>query len=155
MDDAREEISQRIGRRKQLDLAKKKAEELYSRISNAGSLALAAAQDTEIAGMIKDLPGFKASPSVPGIGNDAVFSAKVFTLPTDKINEPFRGEVAYYIIEVKNRSIPSDDKVKAEIPQYLSQLNTQTKGTAFYQWFQSIKEKAKIEDRRSKFYKEY
>jgi parvulin-like peptidyl-prolyl isomerase len=136
-------------------MAKIKAEELYSRIANAGSLALAAAQDTAIAAMVKDLPAFKSSPSIPGLGNDAAFSPKVFILPENKINEPFRGENGYYIVEIKNRSIPSEDKIKSEIPKYSVQLNQQTKGTAFYQWYQDIKDKAKIDDHRSKFYKEY
>lgn len=155
LEDSREEISQRIGRIKQLDIAKDKAQEIYNKISNAGSLELAASQNPEIAELVKDLPAFKPSLSIPGVGNEAAFSPKAFMLPENKINEPFRGETGYYIVEVKNRVIPDVDKLKTEISKFTTELQQQTKGTAFYQWYQDIKDKAKIEDYRSKFYKEY
>ena len=155
LDDVRTEISQRLGKRKQLEVAKQKSNEIYQRISSAGSLSSVPEMFPEFAEKVMDLPAFRPSPSVPGIGSDAVFSPKVFTLSENKINEPFRGENGYYIVEVKNRSIPDEAQVKSQLSEYMKQLNQQTKGTAYYQWFQSIKEKSNIDDRRSMFYKEY
>ncbi len=155
LDDAREEISQRLGKIKLLKMAEEKAKSIYQKIANAGTLENAAAQFPEIAAMIQDLPAFKPSPSIPGIGSDAAFSPKVFMLPENRINEPFRGESGCYIVEVKNRTMPPEDKIKQELSAYSLQLNQQAKGSAFYQWFQNVKEKSKIEDRRSFFYKEY
>lgn len=155
LEDVREEISQRLGKKKLLDVAKDQAAQLYGQVQSAGSLDNVATMMPELAGKVMDLPMFKPSPSIPGVGNDAIFSPKAFSLPVNKINEPFRGENAYYIVEVKNRSIPTDSKIKEELNGFITQLYQQTKGTTFFQWFQNIKDKATIDDNRSSFYKEY
>jgi parvulin-like peptidyl-prolyl isomerase len=154
LEDVREEISQRLGKIKLLNLAKIKADELYNKVSGAPSLS-ALAIEPEYSNLVKELPMFKPSPSVPGVGSDAAFSPNVFKLPENKINQPFRGENAYYIVEVKNRTIPAEDKISQEINPYTAQLQQQSKGSVFYQWFQSLKDKSQIEDFRSSFYKEY
>ncbi|MBX3045260.1 MAG: peptidylprolyl isomerase [Candidatus Kapabacteria bacterium] len=155
LDDVRTEISQRLGKKRLLEMAKEKSQQLYSQVSVAGSLDSVAEMMPELADKVMDLPMFKPSPSVPGVGSDAVFSPKVFSLPENKINEPFKGENAYYIVEVKNRNFPAEEKIKEELNDYMLQLTQQSKGSAFFQWFQNIKETAKIKDKRSMFYKEY
>jgi len=155
LEDARTEISQRLGRRKQLDMAKARIEEIYKKVTSFGSISAAAAQDTELSALVKELPGYKPSGTIPGVGNDAGFAPKVMELPENKVNEPFRGEIGYYILEISNRVMPSKEKLASELPAYKSQLSQQSKGAIFYQWFQNVKEKAKIDDKRSQFYKEY
>ncbi|MDX9790275.1 MAG: peptidylprolyl isomerase [Candidatus Kapaibacterium sp.] len=155
LEDVRTEISQRLGKVKLLDMAKEKAMEIYNQIKDLGSMDNIGSMVPELTDKVMDLPMFKPSPSVPGVGSDAVFSPKAFSLSENKIHEPFRGENAYFIVEIKNKNLPTEESIKSELGQYIEQLSLQTKGTVYYQWFQEKKEKAKIDDNRSAFYKEY
>lgn len=155
LDDVRMEISQRLGKIKQLDKAKAKAEELYNKVKNYPSLEAAVAADSSLKPFFRTLNNFKYSPSVTDFGQDAAFPAKLFSLTENKISEPVRGENGYYIIYLKSKTMPSDSEVKEKLPEFIKGLQAQTRNNAFFQWFQSIKENAKIEDNRSKFYKDF
>lgn len=155
LEDVRKEISQRLGKIKQLDKAKAKIEELYNKVKNYPSLEAAVAADSSLKQYFRTLNNFKYSPSVTDFGQDAAFPAKLFSLTENKISEPVRGENGYYIMYLKSKTVPSDNEVKEKLPEFIKGLQAQTRNNAFFQWFQSIKENAKIEDNRSKFYKDF
>jgi parvulin-like peptidyl-prolyl isomerase len=153
IEDVKMEITQKLTKIKKLDKIKIKIADVYNKVKTFQSLSAAMASDSSLG--IKTLKLFRNTPSIPGLGQDAAFSAKVFSMDLNKMSEPIRGENGYYIIEVIAKDVPNDDAVKAAMPDYIKQQNTQVKNSVYYQWFQNIKEKSKIEDFRSKFYKDY
>ncbi len=155
LEDARMEISQRLGKIKQLDRVKAKINEIYNKVKNYPTLQEAVNADSSLHKYFRTLTDFKYSPSIPEFGQDAAFSAKLFSLAENKISEPIRGENGYFIMFLKNKKIPSDSEVKAKLGDYIQTLQLQTQNNAFYQWFQALKENAKIEDYRAKFYKDF
>ncbi|HRP01649.1 MAG TPA: peptidylprolyl isomerase [Candidatus Kapabacteria bacterium] len=155
LDDVRAEISQRLGKIKQLDGIKSKINELYNKVKNYPTLEAAVAADSTLKKYYRNLNDFKYSPSISEFGQDAAFAPKLFATAESKISEPFRGENGYYIVYVKSKSVPTDKEIKEKLGDYIQSLQIQTKNNAFYQWFQAIKENAKIEDYRSKFYKDF
>ena len=154
LEDVRIEISQKLGKLKQLDAAKKRITEIYNQVKGSSSLSNLL-QDSSWAKQIKNIPDFKYSASVTGIGQDAAFAPKVFSMPLNKISEPVRGENAYFIIEVLSKQEPNEDTIKKSLGDYMQQLQLQAKNNVFYEWFQSVKDQAKIEDFRAKFYKDF
>lgn len=155
LDDVRMEISQKLGKIKQLDAMKEKMNELYNKVKNYGSLKQAVDSDTSLMKYFRTIDDFKYSQTIQGFGQDAAFAPKVFAMELNKISEPFRGENGYFIIEVTNKSIPTDEEINKELNNYIQNLQIQAKTSIFYQWFQSVKENAKIEDYRSKFYRDF
>ncbi len=155
LDDVREEISRRIIKRKQLDTIEQRIEPYYERIKKYGGLKAAAEADPELATKVQTLTDYRNTATIPGFGQDAAFSAVVFNSELNKLTAPFRGEIGYYIVTVENITKPSDEDVEKAIADYKLELFKASKGSIFFQWFQKVKEKAKIVDNRSKFYGEY
>jgi len=155
LEDVRMEISQRLGKVKQLDKVKAKITEVYNKVKNYPSLEAAVAADSSFKQYFRTINDFKYSAAVPEFGQDAAFAPKLFSMSENKISEPIRGENGYFILYVKSKIIPADNEVKEKLAEFMKGLQAQTKNNAFFQWFQSIKENAKIEDNRSRFYKDF
>ena len=153
LEDVKQEITQKLKKIKLLDRTKAKIAEIYNKVKTYPSLTAALQADSSLG--IKTLKLYRNTPAIPGLGQDVAFAAKVFSMDLNKISEPLRGENGYYIIQVNSKDVPNDNAVKAAMPDYIKQQNMQVKNSVYYQWFQTIKEKSKIEDFRSKFYKEY
>lgn len=155
LDDVREEISRRIVKRKQLDTIEQRIKPYYEKIKNYGGLKAAADADPEFASKVQILTDYRNTSTIPGFGQDAAFSAVVFDAEVNKLIGPFRGEIGYYIVTVENITKPSDEDAEKALAEYKLELFQTSKGSIFFQWFQKVKEKAKIVDNRSKFYGEY
>lgn len=155
LDDVREEISRRIVKRKQLDTLEQRIKPYYERIKNYGGLRAAAEADPEFASRVQILTDYRNTASIPGFGQDAAFSAVVFNSELNKLIGPFRGEIGYYIVTVENVNLPSEEDIEKGLKDYTQELFQASKGSIFFQWFQKVKEKAKIVDNRSRFYGEY
>ena len=152
LEDAKKDIKARLTKIKQLDLAKSKAMDLYNQVKNSGSLETLITSDPNWASKVQSIPEMKNMPSVPNVGSDAAFAEFVFNLPTNKINEPVRCENGYYIIEVINRVIPDENKIKSELPEFKKVMYTNAKNSAYYQWIQHLKDNAKIDKNPRIFY---
>lgn len=147
--DVHDVIKAKLVKIKQLDAVKAQAEAAYNQVKSAGTLSMA--QGFEV----KNAVAVKNNGVVQGVGQDYGFTANVFKLAPSTINAPVRGELGYYIIEVTNRQMPDAKTVKSALKDYSKQLSASSRQQVFYQWFQHIKETAKIDDMRSKFYQEY
>ncbi len=153
LEDKAEEIKRKLVSLKKLELIKPKIESIYNRIKSGTDLIAAGATNPDIS--VKTADDIKPVGSVPGLGKDEAFAYNAFTLPIGKISEPIKGELGYYIIQVREREIPSEDKIKDEMPDYISKLEQNIKSSTFFQWYNNIKEEAQVEDFRMNFYKEY
>ncbi len=151
-EDAKKEVTARLTKIKQLDMAKSKANELYNQVKDAGSLETLMLNDPTWAAKVMSIPDMKNAPTVPNVGSDAAFAEYVFTLPANKINQPVRCENGYYIIEVVNRTVPDASKIKQELPDYKKVLFNNAKNSAYYQWVQHLKDVAKINKNPRLFY---
>jgi len=155
LDDVRMEISQKLGKIKQLNNLQKKATEIYNKVKNYNTLSEAVNADTTLKQYFRTLNEFKYAPAIPGFGQDAAFAPKLFSLPLNKISEPVRGENSYFIMEVSSKKVPSNEEIKGKLGDFIQGLQLQAKNSVYYQWFQSVKEKSTIDDYRSKFYKDF
>ncbi len=152
LEDKKEEIKQILIKRKQLDILKNQAEQLYQKVKNLADLDLARSLDSSINVIIAN--AYKPSSVVPGLSKDPVLTQKIMQGKIG-INEPIRGENGYYIIQIINKNIPKESDIKANLKQSLKQYSANNSQNAFYLWYQKVKENAKIEDFRAKYFKEF
>jgi len=143
------QIKTKLTKIKKLDLAKKRAEEIYNFIKN----------NTTLEG-ITNLPydlnigtalAVKNNGAIPGNQSDYTATTHIFQLPVNQINQPVRCESGYYIFEIKNRFIPTVDQAKDAIDVTKEQYVR----TLFDNWFAKFKENSEIIDYRNKYYQDF
>lgn len=153
LEDLKERIKFTISKTKKLNILESKAREVYNRVKSLGKLENARQIDTSL--KILELPDVKNNGFIAGIGQDWAFTTKVFLLQTNTISEPFRGDRGYYIIEVLKKSIPDENTVRSQLKNYINNLVSNYRQSAYLIWFNKIKEDSDILDYRSKFYKDF
>lgn len=82
-------------------------------------------------------------------------TSTAFGLNQGQISGAVKGVKGYYVVQLNNKNIVSDDKVAAEFTEYYKTQNKNLERQMYYQWFKEIKDNAEIEDYRAKFYKSY
>lgn len=152
LEDKKEEIKQLLIKRKQLDILKKQADEMYQKVKGFADLDQARSLDSSINVMTTN--AYKPTTVIPGLSKDAVLAQKIFNGKIG-INEPIRGENGYYIVQIINKNVPKESDVKAGLKQSMTQYSASNSQNAFYIWYQKVKDNAKIEDLRSKYFKEF
>ena len=142
------QIKNRLTKIKKLDLAQKRAEEIYNIVNNNPTLE-------GIEGLPHDLivrsATIKNNGAIPGNQSDYTATMHAFMLPTNKINAPVRCESGYYIFEIKSRLIPTAEQAKGA-PDLTKAQYTRN---LFDNWFNNFKERADIIDYRAKYYSDF
>ncbi len=152
-EDLKKRIEFILKNKKKLDLLESKAKEVYERVKNLGTLENIPNFDSTLP--FQDWVDVRNNGYVVGIGQDFVFTSKIFTLPLGKLNPPFRGERAWYIVEVYKRYIPAESESEGQKKKYLENLITNYRQSSYLMWFNKVKENADIEDNRTEFYRDY
>ena len=147
LEDVKEVITRKLKQFKKLDAVKADAEKAFASVSSFSSLKQADSV------RVKSITDMKNNGSVKGIGQDYVFTNKVFASEINKINGPIRGENGYYIFEVINKNIPSDQEIiNKGAEETISRLRKSLFPSAYMKWFREITDNAQIEDNRIKFW---
>ena len=87
--------------------------------------------------------------SMTSVGFDPAAVGKAFSLESGKRSAPFKGENGVVIIELKNKSIAP---AVADYATYKTQLSQAANGRISYTISEALKDAAKIDDRRYKFF---
>ncbi len=152
--DVRSDIVERVRRIKKLDLLRKHVDSVYQRLKGADILARIVEIDpsaqVQTATMVKD-NGF-----LQGYGNDPIVTTMIYKVPLGVIAPPIRGERAYFLVQVTKREIADPKTMSSQqfVELYRRLYNT-AKASVYYYWYTATRDRAAIEDRRSKFYREF
>lgn len=152
-EDMKATIKSILTQNKKVAALKSKADGVYNRVKNLSNLSEFVSDDQSVA--FQSVAGVKNNGVVPGLSQDYPFTVAAFKLPVNKISEPVRGEKGYYILQVKQRNIPSEAEKKAQIDEYTTQLRNNFKSAGYYQWFNKLREDSKIKDLRINFMNEF
>jgi len=90
-----------------------------------------------------------SNPYLQGVGNEPVLVGTIFTMKAGQTSKTIRGENAVFVVVVDKINEP------AAIKDYTTnqkQIADQRKQRSDYEVFNALKEKAKVEDNRGKFY---
>jgi parvulin-like peptidyl-prolyl isomerase len=142
------QIKQKLTKIKKLDLAGKRAEEIFN------SIKANAALDTTMAlphNLQVKTATLKDNGTFPGMTSDWAGTTYAFSLPENQINAPVRCDNGYFILDIRNRKIATAEQAKDATD--LNKANYTR--TLFDSWFQSFRDNTKIKDLRNKYYSEY
>lgn len=153
LEDKKEEIKNILIKKKQLDMLKDKATAAYSKVSSIGDLQAAYQQDPTL--QYFALVGMKGNGAITGLAKDPVLNEAIFNSAKSGIYGPIRGEFAYYIVQVENRQVPSENSYKDKLPEFAKTLSADANQNAFYLWYQKVKKDADIVDERAKYFKDF
>ncbi|MFN4768648.1 MAG: peptidylprolyl isomerase [Candidatus Kapaibacterium sp.] len=147
--DVKDEIKNKLVRRKKIDALKKKAEDIAQKLASYGALEAVKTIDSTLS--VRTSTGVKDDGNVSAIGRDNVLTASLMKLQPGKISGAIRGEKGYYIAQVL--AVRKEPKELAkESKEIEARMRQQLKQNAYYQWYGTVKDKAEIEDNRSKIY---
>lgn len=151
--DMKEEIKERLIKNKKVDACKAKADQIYQLVANSASLESAASLDSNYS--VKYDSSFKMSSNIKGKGIDPIFNTNVFNLANGQ-TQIVKGDLGYYVVRMNNKTMIDENTVTdLEANRFAHTLQSKVRTKLFYDWFKSVKDKAKIEDNRSKYFKEY
>lgn len=153
LEDIRNEIIASLKLKKQLDMAEDAAKKEFESVKGLGTFQ--AINDTVQDGKTRFQPSMDSKFRIPGIGNDPIFVSTVLAMPENKISKPFRGDKGVYIIEVANKSVPTEELIKTNINDYSTEDFRNNRNTVFNSWYVNVRDQSQIKDLRYKFFKEY
>jgi peptidyl-prolyl cis-trans isomerase D len=90
-----------------------------------------------------------SSNSMVSVGFDPVAVGKAFSLENGKRSEPFKGENGVLVVEMINKSVAPEI---ADYTSYKNQLTQTMSGRSSYTISEALKDAAKIQDKRYKFF---
>jgi peptidyl-prolyl cis-trans isomerase D len=90
-----------------------------------------------------------SNPYLQGIGNEPRMVGTIFAMKAGQTSKPIRGENGVFIVAVDKINEPAATK---DYSSNQKQLADQRKQRSDYEVFNALKEKAKVEDNRGKFY---
>ncbi|MFM8437566.1 MAG: peptidyl-prolyl cis-trans isomerase, partial [Candidatus Kapaibacterium sp.] len=147
--DMKDEIRTKLMRGAKIDALRKKADDMAQKLASYGALEAVKTIDSTLD--VRTATGIKDDGNVSVIGRDNVLTSSLMKLQPGKISGAIRGEKGYYIVQVLGvRKDPRDFK-QAE-KEIADRMRQQMKQNAYYQWYSSVRERADIEDNRSKLY---
>lgn len=88
-------------------------------------------------------------------GREFSVTNAAFKLNNGQVSGAIKGNKGYYIVQLNNKSIPSDADVKTAFANYYQQQVQNSERQIYYQWFKVIKDESEIVDHRAKYYRTY
>lgn len=134
-------------------MAKNYAEQLLPKINDVVNLSQIAAQDASKIVLYDTTANFKYNISIPKIGRAPSIAAAAFFLNKGEVSKLLESPSGYFYIKVLDRTGFDDEKYTQQHDSIKNQLLRQKKQQIFNQWYNQLKEKADIEDKRILFYR--
>ena len=134
---------------KRKEMAGEVAAKLRSEIDQGMTLEAIAARDSL---MLRDVEPFARSGYVSGVGRDVDFIGASFSLQPSQISRPVKGVRGYYIIQLLTLDAIDMNNYAAQKEGIRTQLTERAQQNAFTDWYNAMKEKAKIKDYRKLYF---
>lgn len=147
-EDVREEIIRKLTVRKKIDMLKNKAEQIASSLQSAGNVDGANTIDPTLEARV--LTQVRNNGQLQGIGTEYAVTQAAYTQSIGSVGKPVRGERGWYIVQVTNRAAADMGRFASEKTAVVQNLATRTRGTAYYAWFNKVRENSEIKDERNK-----
>ncbi len=146
-EDVKEQITRIVSQKKKMDKLKDLAGQIASACKGAGSLDAVRGIDSTLE--IRIMTGCRNNGQLQGFGGEYTATQAAFTQPIGQISDAIRGQKAWFVMQVDNRAeanMADFEKNKSAVVQNLA---TRSRGSAYYSWFQKVREHADIKDKRN------
>ncbi len=152
-EDKKAEIENLVLNRKKLDYLKPIAEDIAKSVKSGGF-----DDNVKLKYPKADIQSstIKNNGIITGVaGREFAVTNNAFKLNNGEISGAIRGNKGYYIVQMNNKRVPSEEQVASAFPEFFNQQVKNSERQIYYQWFKVIKEQSNIEDYRSKYYRTY
>ena len=151
-EDMKEELTKKLMAKKRLRLLKDKAFATYNKLKSSDRLFAIAQIDPTLT--VKSVAKVRNNGLVDGVGSEPALTQKALLARLNVINEPVQGDNGWYIYQVIQRA-DADMKAFPNAKRELQMtLSSQAASSAYSQWFNSLKDKADIQDNRGKLFRD-
>jgi len=137
----------------QVDRAIEKGKKFRSSLSDPG-LFVSQAQAAGLTVQETDRE-FLATDYLKDIGRDPAFTGSALQLEPGQVSQPVKGLKGCYLIQLTEKTRPDSFAFLKERDEIRNRLLTQKQNDLYAQWLESAKEKAKIQDFRYLYYRDY
>lgn len=116
--------------------------------SAAASQGLSAARGGDSTITYATQIGLKDNGMITGFGNEYAVTSAAFTQPIGSVSKAIKGENGWFVIKVINRSDANVADYVKNPTSTLQAMSQRLRNSAFGTWFQKVREKAEIKDKR-------
>jgi len=142
-------IQATLVRKKKKEKCRILADNFYKSISNGRTFDKAGSEKSI---KINETGFFGWNDYIPQVGKNISFTSSAFSLKKGEFSKPIETNDGYFILKVIDKQSISDQAFKSQFDQLKNNI-LQKKQRAFYMaWYNSLKNKAKIEDYRELFF---
>jgi peptidyl-prolyl cis-trans isomerase D len=99
---------------------------------------------------VKETPAFKENDQIPEIGANTPFQTACKYIAVNAVSPPIKGQGRFYIIKVVERTEPDMTKYAEGRQALVDAMRNELANRFMANWYQGIREKAKVEDLRQK-----
>jgi peptidyl-prolyl cis-trans isomerase D len=146
-EEVRSQLVDEIRADRQTDTARAAAESLRKAMIAGGSFEdVAKAKGFAV----KETPPFKADDAIPDIGSNTPFQTACTYLAVNAVSPPIEGQGRFFLIKVVERSEPDMAKYVEARQGLVNEMRNEAANRFMANWYQSIRDKAKVEDLREK-----
>lgn len=146
-EDVKEQITRAVTQRKKMDKLKSMADQVASACKAAGSLDAVRSIDTTLE--VRTMTGCRNNGQLQGLGGEFAATNAAFTLSTSSISDAIRGQKAWFVMVVDNRVDANMGDFEKNRSAVVQNLSGRSRGSAYYAWFQKLREHADIKDKRN------
>lgn len=138
LEDMKPQLEAKLRAKKKRDMLKAKADEAYKAASASGSLAAT--------GLKVDSASITGTGQIPNLGVDHYFTTALMSQKEGAITQPIRGDLGYWIAQVKTVSRPDMASFNAQAT--LASQTTALRNGVYSRWIQDMRDNSNIEDKR-------
>ncbi len=131
------------------ELAHELAAKLRAEIDQGMTLDAIAVRDTL---QLREAEPFTRTGFASGVGRDVEFIGTAFSLPPSQISKPVKGTRGSYLIQLLSIDPIDMNDFAAKKDGLRTQLIERAQQSAFTEWYEAVKEKAKIKDNRKLYF---
>ncbi len=147
-EELKEQLKPAVIKEKKFDKLKSIADNLSKKIN--GDLGKVSSVDTNF--IVKQTGNFVPQGPIPNVGKDYGFINAAMMLDINKVSEPIKGLIGYYLIKVTKRTAFDNDVYSAQSTTLRNSMLQEKRGQFLNQWISEIKKSAEIKDNRYLFF---
>jgi peptidyl-prolyl cis-trans isomerase D len=152
LDEVKQLCKSRVEQEKRKELALNYAQIIQEKINQNESFTRIAAGDDSRQVMFDSTAQFTRSQPSPKIGRAPEVIAASFTLPPGEVSSMLDTDRGYFFVKVLDRTPFKEEDYKAQREAIRTRLLNQKSQLFFSKWYESLKEKASIQDNRYLFF---
>jgi peptidyl-prolyl cis-trans isomerase D len=145
-EEVRPQLVEELRSERSTSAARAQAESIRAEMVSSGFETVARAKNLAV----KETPAFKGNEQIPGVGVNTAFHAACRFLAVNAVSPPVLGQGRYYIITVVDRAEPDMAKYAEARQGIVDAMRSELADRFMANWYQGIREKAKVEDLREK-----